>query len=426
MCTHVRKMFFFRLFVCCSSFLTFYRLHIRFSIAQTGSGKTLAFVLPIVERLALTPNSKHGRAARVLVMAPTRELAKQTSDEFNYVAPALVTSCIYGGVSYDGQERDLRSGLDVIVGTPGRIIDHLQRGTLRLDNVEFVVLDEADRMLDMGFAEDMETILKRIPAERKHQTLLFSATFPQWVAKVARQYLSRDHVTVDLIGQKGGMTEANTLIQHLAILCHWKIRSATLADVVKVYGGNGRTIVFADTKNEATQLATTSSINDMCGVLHGDISQQQREITLDGFRNGKFNVLVATDVAARGLDIPEVQLVIQCQPPKDKESFIHRVGRTGRAGRAGVAIMFFQNSQVRELRMLERQVGIEFKRIGTPQIDDIVMAAARNVGDLLEKVHPDMIKKFVPVAQQIADKSSAVEALGRIEKKKKHERKTTR
>lgn len=382
-------------------------------IAQTGSGKTLAFALPIIERMKDRQVGARGRAPSVLIMAPTRELAKQTADEFAQVAPQLASTCIYGGVAYDLQERDLRQGLDVLVGTPGRIIDHLERRNLKLDNIDFVVLDEADRMLDMGFAEDMEKILKQIPSSKDHQTLLFSATMPHWVNKVARQYLKADHITVDLIGNK--KSKSNELIQHLAICCQRHIREATLADVVKVYGGNGRTIVFVDTKNEAGNMATNSSIRDMCGVLHGDISQTQREITLEGFRTNKFNVLVATDVAARGLDISDVDLVIQCEPPKDTETYIHRAGRTARAGRSGICITFFTNNQVSVLRNLERVIGFEFKRIGTPQIHDIVEAAGKNAAQLLSKVHPDMVKQFTQVATEIAqEKGSLVDTLGKM------------
>eukprot|EP01116_Phalansterium_solitarium_P006071 TRINITY_DN18387_c0_g1_i1.p1 TRINITY_DN18387_c0_g1~~TRINITY_DN18387_c0_g1_i1.p1 ORF type:complete len:706 (+),score=244.14 TRINITY_DN18387_c0_g1_i1:73-2190(+) len=378
--------------------------------ARTGTGKTLSFALPLVEKMqANTGKPMFGRAPRVIVMEPTRELARQTAETFTYIGTKLRTTCIYGGAPYAPQESDLRRGLDVVVGTPGRIIDHIERGSLKLDSIDYVVLDEADEMLNFGFAPDIEKILGYVPADKKHQTLLFSATLPSWVAAVAKKHLRPDHVTIDLIGND--RVKASLSIQYLALGCHWTVRAAALADVVKVYGGGGRTIVFADTKAEATELATQSSLSSMCQVLHGDITQAQREITLEGFRTSKFSVLVATDVAARGLDIPEVDLVIQCQPPRESESFTHRSGRTGRAGREGVCITFFTSAQSGMIRALERAVGITFKQIGTPQVTDIIKAQARQCTTRINEVHESMIPHFTEIAETLIEAKGATEAL---------------
>ncbi|NXW00044.1 DDX21 helicase, partial [Fregetta grallaria] len=212
----------------------------------------------------------------------------------------------------------MRSGIDILVGTPGRIKDHLQNGKLDLSKVKHVVLDEVDQMLDMGFAEQVEDILRdayKKDSEDNPQTLLFSATCPHWVYDVAKKYMKSRYEQIDLIGKR--TQKAATTVEHLAIECHWSQRAAVIGDVIQVYSGShGRTIIFCETKKEANELALNASIKQDCQSLHGDIPQKQREITLKGFRNGTFKVLVATNVAARGLDIPEVDLVVQSSPPK--------------------------------------------------------------------------------------------------------------
>ncbi|NXB90753.1 DDX21 helicase, partial [Vidua macroura] len=212
----------------------------------------------------------------------------------------------------------LKSGIDILVGTPGRIQDHIQNSKLELSNVKHVVLDEVDHMLDMGFAEQVEEILGssyKKGSENNPQTLLFSATCPRWVYDVAKKYMRDEYEQIDLIGKKTQRTA--TTVEHLAIQCRSSQRAGVLGDIIQVYSGSrGRTIVFCETKKEANELAMNASLKQDAQSLHGDIPQKQREITLKGFRNGVFEVLIATNVAARGLDIPEVDLVIQCSPPK--------------------------------------------------------------------------------------------------------------
>ncbi|KAL6069945.1 Nucleolar RNA helicase 2 [Balamuthia mandrillaris] len=395
--------------------------------AKTGSGKTLSFALPVVERLQNHMKSetggeslsgyqpKRGRAPRVICLSPTRELAKQIAKEFDAIGRYLTTVCIYGGAPYAPQENALRMGVDIVVGTPGRVKDHIERGTLRLENIEYVILDEADEMLNIGFEKDVEQILSSAPPPERRQTLLFSATIPSWVQSIARKHMrsssSKDGVcvTVDLVGESRHTTPAQ--VRHMAICCPPSVRQATLADVVKVYGGNGRTIVFANTKAEANELALQSSLRNACQVLHGDIAQAQRELTLQSFRDGQFNCLVATDVAARGLDIPNVDLIIQCEPPRDIETYIHRSGRTGRAGRSGSCITFFANRSIFMLSRLERAIGTKFERIGTPQPEDLVKATADSVGEKLDAVHHTMIPLFLEKAKELIAKKGAAEAL---------------
>eukprot|EP00011_Vannellida_sp_DIVA3-517-6-12_P007123 CAMPEP_0114623890 /NCGR_PEP_ID=MMETSP0168-20121206/10485_1 /TAXON_ID=95228 ORGANISM="Vannella sp., Strain DIVA3 517/6/12" /NCGR_SAMPLE_ID=MMETSP0168 /ASSEMBLY_ACC=CAM_ASM_000044 /LENGTH=706 /DNA_ID=CAMNT_0001835149 /DNA_START=33 /DNA_END=2151 /DNA_ORIENTATION=+ len=367
--------------------------------ARTGSGKTLGFVLPVVEGLRkLDETPKFGRSPRVLVMAPTRELAMQVSEEFKAISTGFSVCTVYGGAPYGPQENAMYRGCDIVVGTPGRIKDHIDRGNLRLDDIRYSVLDEADEMLNFGFAEAMENILGQITS--KYQTLLFSATVPVWVNKIAEKYLKPNTKTVDFVGNSKIKTASG--ITHLAICCNWRVRSQTLADLVKVYAGsNGRSLVFTNTKKEANEIALSSSISNDCQVLHGDIIQAQREITLQGFKDRKFTCLVATDVAARGLDIENIELVIQCEPPSDKETYIHRSGRTGRAGKKGICITFYTPYDGHKMDRLQKAIGVKIERIGTPQLAQLADVAVENAETALTDVHPDMLATFAPYVKKL-------------------------
>ncbi|KAM9860979.1 nucleolar RNA helicase 2 [Aulostomus maculatus] len=382
--------------------------------ARTGTGKTFSFAIPLVEKLQKDPGDRvRGRAPKVLVLAPTRELAIQVAKDFKDISKRLSISCFYGGSSYNPQIDAIRNGIDILVGTPGRIKDNLQNHKLDLSKLKHVVLDEVDQMLDMGFAEQVEEILASSynkDRDANPQTLLFSATCPPWVYEVAKKYMRPECKHVDLIGKKTKRTA--TTVEHLAITCHWSQRAAVIGDVIQVYSGShGRTIVFCETKKEANELSLNASIKQGAQSLHGDIPQKQREMTLKGFRNGTFEVLVATNVAARGLDIPEVDLVVQCSPPKDVESYIHRSGRTGRAGRTGVCICFYQRKEEDQLRYVENKAGISFRRVGVPTASDIIKSSSKDAVRFLDSVPVTAIGYFRQSAEKLIEEKGAVEAL---------------
>lgn len=262
--------------------------------ARTGMGKTLAFALPVLERLiaakhdgnAPTKSRASSKCPQVICLAPTRELAKQVASEFDLMCPShLKTVCIYGGVSYESQHAAFRKGVDVLVGTTGRIIDHIDRGTLTLDHCQYFILDEADTMLEMGFREDIDRIFKAFPPTSGHQTLLFSATLPDWIAQISQSYMKPDVETINLV--KDSDSQASQDVQHLAISCHWQNKLQMVKDVLAVYrtSPDAKTIVFAETKKDCNEFAC--DLGQECQVLHGDIAQNQREITMEAFRQGK-------------------------------------------------------------------------------------------------------------------------------------------
>ncbi|KAI3448406.1 hypothetical protein Pfo_005071 [Paulownia fortunei] len=377
--------------------------------AKTGTGKTLAFGIPIIKGLNDVEQEKgslrRGRFPKVLVLAPTRELAKQVEKEFKESAPYLNTVCIYGGVSYVTQESALSRGVDVVVGTPGRIIDLVNNNTLKLGQVQYLVLDEADQMLAVGFEEDVEVILGKLPSER--QSMLFSATMPGWVNKLARKFLDNP-LTIDLVGdQEEKLAEG---IKLYAISTTATSKRTILSDLVTVYAKGGKAIVFTQTKRDADEVSLVLTNSIASEALHGDISQHQRERTLNGFRQGKFTVLVATDVAARGLDIPNVDLIIHYELPNDPETFVHRSGRTGRAGKLGTAVLMFTSSQRRTVKSLERDVGCKFEFISPPSIQQVLESSAEQVVATLSGVHPESVKYFTPTAQKLMEQQG-VDAL---------------
>lgn len=371
--------------------------------AKTGTGKTLAFGIPIIKRLTedtqhSIPRRMSGRLPRLLVLAPTRELAKQVEKEIKESASYLNTVCVYGGVSYNIQRNALSRGVDVVVGTPGRIIDLIESKDLKLGEVEYLVLDEADQMLAVGFEEAVEEILENLPSKR--QSMLFSATMPTWVKKLARKYLDNP-LNVDLVGDQDEKLAEG--IKLYAISSTATSKRTILSDLITVYAKGGKTIVFTQTKRDADEVSMSLTSSIASEALHGDISQHQRERTLNGFRQGKFTVLVATDVASRGLDIPNVDLVIHYELPNDAETFVHRSGRTGRAGKEGSAILMYTNSQRRTVRSLERDVGCKFEFISPPAIEDILESSAEQLIATLNGVHPESIKFFTPTAQRLIE-----------------------
>ncbi len=323
--------------------------------ARTGTGKTLAFALPIAQRLE--PSAARGRAPRALALAPTRELALQVADEIGWVAPTLDVVTVYGGTGYGRQAGALKRGCDVVVATPGRASDYLRQGLLRLDEVQIVVLDEADEMLSMGFEEELEQLLAATPSTR--QTLLFSATLPSWAKRLAEEQLV-DPVRVNVTGDDA------IRYRELALEVPHAARSEVLSHVLFVHG-EGRAIVFTHTKAEVdTLLAQLSAQGHRAEAVHGDVSQTERERAVGRFRQGQADVLVGTNVAARGLDIPEVELVVHYRLPSEPSVYQHRSGRTGRAGREGTVMVLYTSRERRALALLERQLGRRFERTALP------------------------------------------------------------
>ncbi|XP_028797452.1 DEAD-box ATP-dependent RNA helicase 7 [Neltuma alba] len=384
--------------------------------ARTGQGKTLAFVLPILESLTNGPTkaarkSGHGRSPCVLVLLPTRELAKQVFADFEVYGGALglTSCCLYGGAPYQGQEIKLQRGVDVVVGTPGRIKDHIERKNLDLSQLKFRVLDEADEMLRMGFVEDVELILGEVEDVSKVQTLLFSATLPEWVKSISKKFLKSDKKTADLVGNE--KMKASINVRHIVLPCSSFARSQLIPDVIRCYCNGGRTIIFTETKESASELA---GLLPGARALHGDIQQSQREVTLAGFRAGKFTTLVATNVAARGLDINDVQLIIQCEPPRDVEDYIHRSGRTGRAGNTGVAVMLY-DPRKSNISKIEKESGVKFEHISAPQPADIAKAVGGDAAKMITQVSDSVVPAFKSAAEDLLNNSglTAVDLLAK-------------
>ncbi|WP_291429644.1 DEAD/DEAH box helicase [Deinococcus sp.] len=372
--------------------------------ARTGTGKTLAFALPIITKLEAS--RERGRLPRAIVVAPTRELAKQVAEEFSKSGQELTTVTVYGGAAYAPQENALRRGVDVIVGTPGRLIDHIERGNIDLAAVEFAVLDEADEMLSVGFADAIETILQRTPEGR--QTLLFSATLTNDIHRLSKKYLNNP-IVIDMVGE--GKSQAAQTVEHLKIRVG-RARTRVLADLLTIYNPE-KAIVFTRTKREADELANELIHRGIeSEALHGDLAQSQRERALGAFRNGRANVLVATDVAARGLDIPEVDLVVQYHLPQDPESYVHRSGRTGRAGRTGTAIIMYGDREQREVIGLERVTGVRFIERPLPTPKEVQAASARTSAEMVRKVDSGVAQTFQEEAERLFSELG-LEALAR-------------
>ena len=360
--------------------------------ARTGSGKTLAFGIPTVERIIrLGEDRTRGRGPAAVIFSPTRELAIQIRDVLTSIARGYTVVALYGGVAYATQERALQAGVDIVVATPGRATDFMEKGTLRFDRVNFVVLDEADHMLDIGFKDSIENLLRQIAHQNgsekesvnTHQTMLFSATVPEWVK--GTKFLREEREFIDLIGKENVKT-ANT-IRFFKRQCRYQEVPAMLGDLIRVYSGkHGKTLVFTNTKKDCHDLSINNDIKLDAQCLHGDMQQEQRESTMKSFRENKFAVLIATDVAARGLDLPKVDLVIQAAPPSDIDSFIHRAGRTGRAGRKGVCVLLHTVKDGMIVEKIERHAKMKFEVLPPPSQQDILRAVTRDVTEDLARV----------------------------------------
>ncbi len=331
-------------------------------LAQTGTGKTAAFALPVLSRLV-----PGGTLPQALVLAPTRELALQVCEAFERYASHLKhvhVLPIYGGQGYGTQLSALRRGVDVVVGTPGRIMDHLEKGTLDLSELTYLVLDEADEMLKMGFAEDVETILAQTPATK--QVALFSATMPAQIRRISQQYL-RDPQEITVKSRT--TTSTNTTQRYLVVSQAQKIDALTRILEVENFEAM---IVFTRTKGATEQVAEKLRARGYsAAAINGDVAQPQRERTVEQLRTGKLDVLVATDVAARGLDVERISHVVNFDIPVDTESYVHRIGRTGRAGRSGDAISFVTPRERRMLLAIEKATRQPMTEMALPSVDDV-------------------------------------------------------
>ncbi len=330
--------------------------------AQTGTGKTAAFALPILSQIDLAQ-----KQPQVLVLAPTRELAIQVAEAFQKYASHMKgfhVLPIYGGQDYNIQLRPLKRGVHVVVGTPGRVMDHLRRKSLKLDNLKTLVLDEADEMLRMGFIDDVEWILEQTPQQR--QIALFSATMPPAIHKIARTYL-HDPVEIHI---KEKTTTAKTIRQRYWVVSGLHKLDA-LTRILEAEESDG-IIIFTRTKNTTVELAEKLQARGYaCAAINGDMVQKQRESTIDRLKKGKLDILIATDVAARGLDVSRISHVINYDIPHDVESYTHRIGRTGRAGRSGEAILFVAPRERRMLATIERVTRQKIEKLELPTTETI-------------------------------------------------------
>ncbi len=330
--------------------------------AHTGSGKTASFALPIIEKINLArvaearANAEGGKPTplrtRALVLVPTRELAIQVAEEFARFSKncPLRVATIYGGSSFNNQLRTLKRGVHVIVATPGRLFDHMERKTVNLTGVDQLVLDEADRLMDMGFMPQVRRIVAKLSKER--QTIMFSATINSRIEEIAGEYLKEPKI----VRANSGNVEPNDIEQHLLHVDEFDKDALLLKLILK--GDMDSVLIFTETRRKASWVKDRlRDANVMAEEIHSDIPQNQREKTLLRYREGKFNVLVATDVAARGLDIPTISHVVNYDLPNTSADYVHRIGRTGRAGRKGIALSFVSKEQKHLLRDIERLTG---------------------------------------------------------------------
>jgi ATP-dependent RNA helicase RhlE len=327
--------------------------------AETGTGKTVAFVLPILHRLlkAREANPADTGYTSVLILAPTRELCGQIEDDIQGFAyhTTLTSIAVYGGVGMDAQERALRAGVDIVVATPGRLMDHQRNGAVNFSRVDTLVLDEADRMMDMGFWPDVCRIANTLPPKEKRQTLLFSATMPDEVMKLLGEVV-RDAKYVQ-VGSAGRPAQS---ITHTTENVPSAQKTEWLAKFLR--RTQGPVLVFSRTKSGAERLARKlTSMGIRAAALHADRTQQQRSAAVEGFRGGQYHVLVATDVAARGLDIDGITHVVNFEVPSSREMYVHRVGRTGRAAATGTALTLVAPEELRALEALQRSFGPELQ-----------------------------------------------------------------
>ncbi|MBM3271617.1 MAG: DEAD/DEAH box helicase, partial [Candidatus Sericytochromatia bacterium] len=365
--------------------------------AATGTGKTAAFTLPLLQRIA------HGSKAKpsALILVPTRELAIQVGEAVQRYGKELRTTvlAVYGGQAIGPQFQALRRGVDVIVATPGRALDHIRRGTLKLAQVQTVVLDEADEMLDMGFADDLVTILEQTPSTK--QTALFSATMPPRIKSIAHRHLKNPvEITIAKEAVKAG---AAPRVQQTAYVVTRQHRGATLARIIDMAGPKSA-LVFCRTRLEVDEVtAMLSSRGHRAEAIHGGMSQVQRDRVMNAFKTGQTELLVATDVAARGLDIPQVSHVINYDLPSSAEVYVHRIGRTGRAGREGAAVTILDPREQRLLRSIELHTKSKVTVAPVPSVADLrTKRLERTKAAVKEAMEAGDLDRFTAVAEALA------------------------
>ena len=338
------------------------------ALAQTGTGKTAGFTLPIVHRLITEPltgeDGEPIRRVRALILVPTRELAAQVEESFRKYGKhtELRVVPIYGGVSMDAQLKALKNGVDVVVATPGRLIDHMERETVSFADLEILVLDEADRMLDMGFAPQLNRIVREVPAYR--QTLLFSATMPPEVEALARKYLRKP-----IVVQIGRRSETASSVTHAVYPVAHSRKTELLVELLKNFDMDS-VLIFTRTKHGADRVVLHLEDGGVkATAMHSDKSQGERTRALEDFKAGKIRVLVATDIAQRGLDVTGISHVINYDVPQEPEDYVHRIGRTGRAAASGDAFTFMSPDEISMVRTIERVIGQQIPRISVPGFD---------------------------------------------------------
>ena len=344
--------------------------------AQTGTGKTAAYTIPML--MKIDPQIKKPQA---IVLCPTRELAVQVAEEIRKLAKYMSdikVLPVYGGQEIVRQLKSLKTGVQIIVGTPGRVMDHMRRKTVKFDNINMVILDEADEMLDMGFREDMETILTETPEDR--QTVMFSATMPKAIMDIARNF-QKDARIIKVVRKE--LTVSN--IEQFYYEVRPKNKTEVLCRLIDIY--NPRlSVVFCNTKRQVDELISElKGRGYFADGIHGDMKQQQRDRVMDDFRSGKVDILIATDVAARGIDVDDVDMVFNYDIPQDEEYYVHRIGRTGRAGRSGMALSFISGKEVYKLKDIERYCKTKILAKPVPSLDDVKNTKLDNMFDKIRQ-----------------------------------------
>lgn len=376
--------------------------------AQTGTGKTAAFGIPLIENIV--PNKGYVQA---LILAPTRELAIQVTEELSSFATNFETKIIsiYGGQPIERQISRLQRGVDIVVGTPGRIIDHLNRKTLNISKLSYIVLDEADEMLNMGFIEDIEEILKMAPKQRR--TVLFSATMPAHIEKLAKNYMT-EYEIISVISEKSAKKNIEQIYFEVAQSDKFEALYRIIDVEESFYG-----MIFCRTKLDVDEVASKLTNRGLrSDAIHGDLSQGQREKVLNKFRDKKINILVATDVAARGIDVDNLTHVINYSLPQDPESYVHRIGRTGRAGKSGTAITLITPSEYRKLISIQKMANATITKQKIPDVQDIIVNKKQRISSLISKTLEDAdFGDFEKLANEIVtnnDPKKSIAALLKI------------